>query len=285
MSDERHNYAYQVDPDGPTAPARVVRMVGAHKRVLEIGAGPGSITRMLKELNDCSVVALERDPSAIRKLAACCERVIQADLNDPDWPRLLENEAAFDVLVCADVLEHVYDPAAVLSAMARFLSRETSMVVSLPHVGHAAIHACLFDSDFEYRDWGLLDRTHLRFFGLTNIAALFSAAGLKIVEAEFVTCEPEQTEFAARWKKLPETLKRELRANPYGLIYQVVLRAVPAAGAGDALDLRAIPVTAARSPAPLFGARGARAFVRRHTTPETRKRIRRLLRRFGVTWA
>jgi glycosyltransferase involved in cell wall biosynthesis/2-polyprenyl-3-methyl-5-hydroxy-6-metoxy-1,4-benzoquinol methylase len=277
MNSNRHNYEYQVDIRGATAPARVIRMVGSNKRVLEIGAGPGSITRILKNVNNCSVVALERDESAIKKLVPYCEKVIQADLNDPNWHQLLASEVAFDVLVCADVLEHVYNPVEVLSGIARFLDQETSLVVSLPHVGHSAIHACLFDSDFEYRDCGLLDRTHLRFFGLTNIAALFNDAGLKIVEAEFVTCEPEQTEFAPRWARLPESLKRELKANPYGLVYQVVVRAVPFASARVAVDLRGTPLTLTDSFALKRCGKQVKDFVRKHTTPEMRAQIRRLI--------
>jgi 2-polyprenyl-3-methyl-5-hydroxy-6-metoxy-1,4-benzoquinol methylase len=283
MNNERHKYEYHFDIQGTTAPARVVRMVGENKRVLEIGAGPGSMTRLLKEANNCSVVALERDESAIKKLACYCDKVVQADLNDPDWPQLLSDEPLFDVLVCADVLEHVYDPAEVLSGIARFLDRGTSLVVSLPHVGHSAIHACLFDSDFEYRDWGLLDRTHIRFFGLTNITALFSGAGLKIVEAEFVTREPEQTEFAARWTKLPESLKRELRESPFGIVYQVVVRAVPLASPHPAVDLRATPILAIQQSTSRGRDQLLRDFVRNHTTPETRARIRRLMSLIGVT--
>lgn len=285
MNEKQHKYEYQIEIQGSTAPARVVRMVGEHKRVLEIGAGPGSITKLLKEVNNCSVVALERDVSAIEKLARYCEKVVQADLNDPNWPQLLRNEPAFDVLVCADVLEHVYDPAEVLSGIAGFLSRDTSLVVSLPHVGHSAIHACLFDSDFDYRDWGLLDRTHIRFFGLTNIAELFSGAGLKIVQAEFVICEPEQTEFAARWKKLPESLKRELSANPFGLVYQVVVRAVPQVSPHVAIDLRAIPISANQQFATGEVGQRLRNFIRKHTTPETRARIRRIMNLISVTRA
>ncbi|MBN4061455.1 hypothetical protein JYT58_00930, partial [bacterium AH-315-G11] len=60
MTDEaRHNYEYDVDIEGATAPACVVRMVGDNKRVLEVGAGPGSITKMLKGVGNCRVTGLE----------------------------------------------------------------------------------------------------------------------------------------------------------------------------------------------------------------------------------
>ncbi len=80
MKDIRHNYEYEVDTSSETAPANVVRMVGHDKRVLEIGCGPGSITRILAQQGSCQVTAwnwtLKRSKSK-----AICVQVMQADLN------------------------------------------------------------------------------------------------------------------------------------------------------------------------------------------------------------
>jgi len=225
---EKHVYEYDVHLDGESAAARVVRMVEEGKRVLEIGAGPGSITRHLSGHRKCKVVALELDETALKKLSAVCDKAYQANLNDPHWPEVISEEAAFDVVVAADVLEHLYDPYTVLKQMRWLLAKNGYVVLSIPHVGHAAIHACLYDEDFEYRDWGLLDRTHIRFFGIKNIERLCEQAGLKIVQAEFVVLPPEQTEFAAAWNNLPQQTRKAIQANPFHQVYQVVLKAVPA---------------------------------------------------------
>jgi hypothetical protein len=47
---------------------------------------------------------LEIDSEAIKKLAPLCERVYQVDLNDKDWPDIVESGDRFDVIVAADVL-------------------------------------------------------------------------------------------------------------------------------------------------------------------------------------
>lgn len=242
MTSERHQYEYEVDPEGPTAPARVARLVGYNKRVLEIGAGPGSITRVLNQGQACTVVGLERDPSAIAKLSRFCERVIQADLNNPQWVDELDALGRLDFLVCADVLEHVLEPQRVLRQMAGLMQDDTSIVVSLPHVGHAAIHACLYQGDFEYRDWGLLDRTHLRFFGIENMAQLFREARLRIVHVEFVMKSPWETEFASKWQRLPFLMRQQLLKNRYAEVYQVVVKAQLDGGPEPGLDLRSVAV-------------------------------------------
>lgn len=244
MAQQRHNYEYQVGMDADSAPARVVRLVGENKRVMEVGAGPGSITKLLTSASQCRVTALEIDSEAIKKLAPFCERVYQVDLNDKAWPETIQGGDRFEVIVAADVLEHVYQPLVVLQAMKGFLDTDGYMVISVPHVGHSAVHACLLDEDFEYNDFGLLDRTHIRFFGIKNIQKLFEDAGMKIVHAEFVVRAPEHTEFAQRWARISPEVRAALASNPYGTVYQVVVKAVRTEVAGEAISLMSLPVEA-----------------------------------------
>ena len=242
LGEDRHNYEYDVDLEGPTAPARVVRLVGKKKKVLEIGAGPGSITKHLVESGGCTVTALEIDEDAIKKLGQYADKIYPADLNDVNWPELLEEDGPFEVIVAGDVLEHLYDPWVTLELMKGLLTDDGYIVISLPHVGHNAICACLLNEDFDYRDWGLLDRTHIRFFGLKNIQSMFEGAGLVIAHAEFVVTPPEETEFAETWNKLPRSVRSALSENRFGSVYQVVIKAEPDTRKGNKVDLLSLPV-------------------------------------------
>lgn len=237
MKEQRHNYESEVDTSSETAPAHVVRMVGQNKRVLEIGCGPGSTTKVLSGQKGCQVTGLELDPEAIKKAAPYCVEVMQADLNSSTWPSLLDGAERFDVVVAADVLEHLYDPWKTLQRMAPLINPNGYIVISLPHIGHAAVLSCLINGDFDYRDWGLLDRTHIRFFGLKNIEALLAQAKLKIIEARYVTKPPEETEFAEAWSKLSSAMQDALMSGEYSELYQVVVKAVPIDYAGDAVSL------------------------------------------------
>ncbi len=242
----KHVYDYKVDLGGDTAPARVIGMVKPHSRVLEIGAGPGSITKHLVRTLNCEVVALEVEATAIRKLREFCPKVYELDLNDASWvSTLLSKEARFDYVIAADVLEHVVDPWKVLGGMKELLSPQGSVIVSLPHVSHAGLLGSLMDEDMTYRPWGLLDRTHIRFFGVKNVQSLFSSQGLAIEEAQFVVRTPEMTEFSHTWKNLPENVRSALQANRFSHVYQIVSRAVPIDRAHNRLDLLSIPVTPA----------------------------------------
>ena len=214
----QHKYEYEIDLNSDHTGVRIVEMMDKGKRVLELGAGPGSITKHLKNICECSIVAIENDVDAIKKLSPYCEKVYNVDLNDPDWPAVLEAEDKFDVVLAVDVLEHLYDPWAVLASMKGLLNEDGYIIVSLPHVGHNAVLACILDQDFEYRDWGLLDRTHIRFFAMKNIQSLFASAKLKIKDAQFVVKQPELTEFANNWRKLSSNLRSALASNKYGSV-------------------------------------------------------------------
>lgn len=282
MTDQRHKYDYVVQPD--SAPARVIRMVGRGRHVLELGPGPGSITKHMHD-NGCWVTALEIDPQAIAQVEAFCDRVIPCNLNEADWPDLLSGMEKFSVIVAADVFEHLYDPWVTLKQVLPLLATDGSLVVSLPHVGHNAIAACLLNSDFAYQPWGLLDKTHIRFWGLTNMQQLFVDSGYKIVEAEFVVRAPEQTEFAYQWHKLSASSRAALAGARFGNVYQVVIRAVPQAAVGLAIQLSSLPV-----PLPVLTLSGddpsaLRGMLRRFGArlgPTTQTQIVRQLRRLGL---
>ncbi len=221
------NYEYEVDLTGDQAAAQVIRLVGSKKNVLEIGAGSGAITRHLVGANGCSVTALEINPASITKLRAFTDNIYDLDLNDAGWVTSLSASGPFDCIVAADVLEHLYDPWTVLRQMKSLLSDKGSIVLSLPHAGHRTVLGCLFQEDLDYREWGLLDKTHIRFFGIHNIQTLHDQAGLAIEDVRFVVKAPEQTEFADRWRQLPAHIRKALSENKFADVYQVVVRSVP----------------------------------------------------------
>jgi len=94
--------------------------------------------------------------------------------NVHDWSR------SFDVVVCADVLEHLENPAPVLARVRRWLSPVGVLFVSLPNVANVAVRLSLLAGRFEYADAGILDRTHLRFCALRSARRLVEDAGFRI---------------------------------------------------------------------------------------------------------
>lgn len=239
------DYEYEIQLGANNAGAYVLDVVGSEKRVLEIGAGSGSITRRLVGINNCDVTAVEINPKSVAKLKNIVERVYQLDLNDSGWVEAISAEGKFDVVLAADVLEHLYDPWAVIKQMTSLLNDTGSIVLSLPHVGHVALMSAILRSDYPYQEFGLLDKTHIRFFGLRNIVDMYKSVGFAVTDARFVLFGPHETEFAADWERVSPAMRTMLSRAPHGRVYQVVTRAQRAELVPEPLDLLAASLRAA----------------------------------------
>ena len=140
----KHRYAHEIDPNGGSGAAVLARMVEPGQRVLELGTGPGAVTRILHD-KGCKVTGVEMDPDTLATCAPFCERTLQANLEDPLWWQPLEGEK-FEVIICADVLEHLRDPRPLLEKLPVFLREGGCVLMTLPNASHLTIVASLLVS-------------------------------------------------------------------------------------------------------------------------------------------
>ncbi|HYG68441.1 MAG TPA: class I SAM-dependent methyltransferase [Anaeromyxobacteraceae bacterium] len=167
-------------------------------RVLEVGCATGVMGAALLEKGAREVVGLDVFEPALAEARSRLTAVHRVDLNA--LPALPYPEGHFDLVTCADVLEHLVDPAAVLRHLRRWLADDGRVLVSIPNVRHeSVVLPLLVDGDFTYRDAGILDRTHLRFFTRSGVLALLADAGLALegTMAGTQTPRPPWTERAA----------------------------------------------------------------------------------------
>ena len=225
-----HQYAFVVDLDSDSTHANVIRLVGEGRRVLELGPASGYMSEILRG-RGCTVVGVELDKEMAAQAARFCERVIVGDLDTLDLDTELGDDR-FDVIVAADVLEHLRDPLTTLRALRPFLKPEGWFVVSLPNVAHASVRLALLEGRFDYQDLGLLDRTHLRFFTHESIGQLFDEAELAIVEMHRQEAPIDTTEIAVHTEAVPAEMIRELEGDPDARTYQFVIKALTLAAPG-----------------------------------------------------
>ncbi len=235
---EPHRYAYRFDPDDQSTAAKVLRLVGQDKRVLELGTSVGSMTEVMRRHYGCRVVGVEIDPETAEQARPHCERLLVADLDSLDWREAFGGER-FEVVVAADVLEHLRDPWACLRAAREHLVPEGALVISVPNVTHSALLAQLLLGRFPYREKGLLDRTHLRFFSRADLDDLLLSTGFLPVVWDRNPLAVAHTELAGAWWALPQSLREYLARLPDGETYQFVVKALPGAEFGVLEGLRA----------------------------------------------
>ena len=237
-------YLYGVKTEGQDAPAKILRAVGIGKRVLEVGCASGVQTRILSQEQGCTVTGIEINPAAAEEARPFCDAVIVGDLETLDFDEAL-GDMLFEVITIADVLEHLREPARVLGALKKFLQPGGYIVVSIPNVAHAGLILELAMGRFDYRPYGLLDDTHLRFFTLKSVTRLFSDCDLNIDALDRVVRTVESSEFH-RHPLTPEeaTILAHIQsANPEWQTYQFIVKATPLqvesrASSHEALELK-----------------------------------------------
>ena len=149
---------------------------GRGRRLLDVGTAQGDLARGLKA-QGFVVSGIERDPQLAAHARTHCEAVHELDLDADAIPAFQER---FDVIVCADVLEHLRDPLTVLHRLTQCLTPGGIVVISVPNIAHMAIRLMLLFGYFEYMDRGTLDRTHLRFFTLRSFKHFLQEGGVRV---------------------------------------------------------------------------------------------------------
>ena len=153
------------------------------RRVLDAGCATGELGRRLKELQPgAHVTGIELDARMAAEAETKLDRVVVGDLAALPALRPALGEERFDCIVCADVLEHLVDPWRCLRELASLLAEEGVVLASLPNVAHLdTLLNLVVLRRWPYRERGIHDRTHLRFFALANVHALLAQAGLEVV--------------------------------------------------------------------------------------------------------
>jgi SAM-dependent methyltransferase len=151
-------------------------------RVLDVGCATGYLAVELTA-RGCDVIGVEADPKAAEQAKAVCRAVVVGDLESPATRADVEREAAgVDVVLCADVLEHLKDPWDTLRWLGTLLSERGRAVVSIPNIAHWTGRRELVRGRFTYAEHGLFDRTHLRFFTRDSARELARRAGFAVRE-------------------------------------------------------------------------------------------------------
>jgi 2-polyprenyl-3-methyl-5-hydroxy-6-metoxy-1,4-benzoquinol methylase len=147
---------------------------GRHGRVLEVGCGSGGNARWLRLHGATRIVGIELDQaSAVR-----AREVFDAVINESVETAVHGIEESFDLVICADVLEHLVDPWSVVAALARRVADDGLLVVSIPNIRHyRALWRIAFGAGFRYEKEGTFDATHLRFFDRAGVERMLRDGG------------------------------------------------------------------------------------------------------------
>jgi SAM-dependent methyltransferase len=116
------------DPGPPPAHlAEFVRGLGRVERALDVGCGDGRLTA---EIDAAALTAADVSAVALERAAARLPGAALVEL-EPDAPLPLD-DAAFDLVLCAETVEHVRDVQLFLSELRRVLRPGGELALTTP---------------------------------------------------------------------------------------------------------------------------------------------------------
>ena len=208
-----------------TSHAFLVEMVGANKRVLDVGCDTGYLGEALNALGNVTV-GFEANPAAAEVARTKMSRVEIGDLETANLVELF-GPGSFDVIVFGDVLEHLRDPLPVLRQARPLLAPGGSVLISTPNVAHGDVRLALLDGRFRYTKVGILDDTHTRFFTRDSLVQFLHDAGFVLVDLRRTRADLFSTEVGVVESDYDPALVAQLRGDDEATTYQFVIRAVP----------------------------------------------------------
>ena len=149
------------------------------RSLLDVGCGSGAFGRLLRTRRpDMELWAIEPDPVSARAAEDGFDRVVQGEFPNAQIPN-----GKFDVVLCADVLEHMTAPENALLSCKEAMAPGGILVASIPNVRNwsAVLWPLLFHGTWTYTERGILDRTHLRFFTRRSMHTFFADNGWSVV--------------------------------------------------------------------------------------------------------
>jgi len=203
-----------------------IELTGRNKQVLEVGTSTGYITKILKQRGN-QVIGIEIDKDAGNVAGQFCESMIIGDIEELDLDEYIQ-PASIDVILLTDILEHLRWPGRILGKIKKYLTPDGYLVVSLPNVAHGDLLLNLLNGDFRYTSMGLLDETHLRFFGRRNIVSIFNKYGYTIEDLQKTIAPVGSSELRLDTSMVPPELLKFIKSLPDSDVYQFVFKAVPA---------------------------------------------------------
>lgn len=212
-------YDFEIDLSANTSTGMILGQIQAGSVVLEFGCATGRMTRYMKEAMGCHVYIVEYDPGAFEIARQYAEDGLCDDILTFRWAEKFQG-IAFDAIIFADVLEHLSAPERVLTEAAKLLKDTGRVYVSVPNLTHNDILLKACRERFDYTATGLLDDTHIHFWGMENMKELGSKCGLHLRSLEGTYCATGDTEQGMPAQD--RLLENILRRRQCGEVYQFV---------------------------------------------------------------
>jgi len=148
--------------------------------VLDIGCWTGVLGKAIAEHMDCPIDGIDRTIIKSDNCKKYYRKILNFDLNDLDNYPI---KGKYQVIVLGDVLEHLMEPEKVLAILQKRMAPDGVIIASIPNISFILNRVTHLFGKWNYKESGILDRTHLRFFTMRTSKELFTNNGFTILKA------------------------------------------------------------------------------------------------------
>ena len=215
-------YNMEMETNSVTIPGKIMDRIKKNSVVLEFGCAYGRMTRYMKEELQCQVYIVEVDSQAYAHAIQFAVDGFCGNIESEEWVSRFQS-LKFDYILFADVLEHLKNPDRILGLVKTLLKDKGEVIISLPNIAHFDILANLYLNRFQYTKIGLLDDTHIHFWGREDLDRFSSNAGYQIVDLDGVYVPPYSTEQRVKKELISEELEKALQKKELNDLYQFFL--------------------------------------------------------------
>lgn len=238
----KHVYLREIDITANDSLATIARCIPENCQVLDVGTGSGALGRYLKPRN-CRV-----DGITYSEEEALLAQPDYAHLEVINLERTLPSacfaKSTYDVVVCADILEHLRNPLDILCDIRDLLAPGGTVLLSIPNATYMGVIFGLMGGRFVRTQEGILDATHVNFFDRRGLENLIGAAGFRVTQVTDVRKGLVHSEFARLdTPALPATIRHYVQSLPDADVYQFVWTLAPLDGSAPypALEIATTP--------------------------------------------
>lgn len=223
--EQMFGYDFSFDLNSDNTNAAIARRIKAGSSVLEFGPAYGRLTRFLHEALNCTVDIVEMNEesgkSAAQYARLACIGLEEGNIEQDLWQEKLAGQT-YDYIIFADVLEHLRQPAEVLTKCHKLLNPNGAILCSIPNIAHASVVLSLLNNDFPYHTTGLLDRTHISFFTNKTFVEMCRRCHYEPVYEHAIASKVGTNELPYNYTDVSGEVENALRFMPNAEAYQYV---------------------------------------------------------------
>lgn len=212
-------YDFDLSLEEHTSVGKIISQIIEGSTVLEFGPGNGRMTQYLISEKKCEVSIVEFDPVLFEHVMGFAQDGFLGNIEEYKWNDHFVDKK-FDFIIFADVLEHLTDSEKALAEASKFLAPNGEILLTFPNLAHNSVLIDLFNNKLDWKQYGLLDRTHNSFYTQKGFEELFDRIGLSIRREDFTYSQVGQNELSASYEELPQMVRYDFKKRAFGEVYQ-----------------------------------------------------------------